>query len=179
MPTCLLCGCSLRGASRTCWEPTPHTTAPPPSARTRTTSTWAPATTSGAQQQQHLAHKVLVGVHITGQAARGSHRVALSGQWRIARNTKCHATNALIVMTCCPCRVQNSSLYFKNATTNKWAWEPAACTSSYFTICEVHTSAFQCPPSPPQSPAPPPPIEDFCECLIEPWSSLCEPLIQT
>jgi hypothetical protein len=59
-------------------------------------------------------------------------------------------------------RVQNSSLYVKNTSANKWAWTPSNCASSYATICEVPLSAYPCPPTPPPAPAPPPPL-DLCE----------------
>ena len=70
-------------------------------------------------------------------------------------------------------RVQNNSLYLKNAATNKWPWTPSNCASSYMTICEVPTANYPCPPSPPASP-PPPPLLDLCKpsCCLNAFASM-------
>jgi hypothetical protein len=62
-------------------------------------------------------------------------------------------------------QIQNSSLYVKNAATNKWAWYPTLCTSNYRYICEVPKSVYTCPPAPPPMP-PPSPEVDLCEQCI-------------
>ncbi len=59
-------------------------------------------------------------------------------------------------------QVQNSALYLNNATTNKWAWYPSACTTAYRYICEVPKSVYACPPAPPPMP-PPSPDADLCK----------------
>lgn len=54
--------------------------------------------------------------------------------------------------------MKNVSNYVTTGTNRVLGWWPATCTNGYNHICEVPLSAYQCPPSPPQSPAPPPDI---------------------
>jgi hypothetical protein len=76
-------------------------------------------------------------------------------------------------------QIQNSSLYIKATATNKWAWYPASCTSSYSTICEVPAWKFLCPPAPPPMPPSPPNADDVDLCLpadndvTHCWGSAC------
>ena len=67
---------------------------------------------------------------------------------------------------CMPLQVQNSTLYVKVTATNKWAWYPASCAAAYDYICELHTSLWACPPSPPPA-APVIDTEDVDLCRFQ------------
>jgi hypothetical protein len=54
--------------------------------------------------------------------------------------------------------MKNLSNYVTTGTGRVHGWWPAGCTTGYNFICEVPFSSYQCPPSPPQAPAPPPDI---------------------
>jgi hypothetical protein len=52
--------------------------------------------------------------------------------------------------------MKNLSNYNTTASSARvYGWWPGACTTAYSYICEVPMASYQCPPSPPQSPAPP------------------------
>jgi hypothetical protein len=55
--------------------------------------------------------------------------------------------------------MKNLSNYNTTASPERvYGWWPGTCSTGYNYICEVPLSSYQCPPSPPQSPAPPPDI---------------------
>jgi hypothetical protein len=61
--------------------------------------------------------------------------------------------------------MKNLSNYNTTASPERvHGWWPSACSTAWNYICEVPTASYQCPPSPPQSPAPPPDIY-ACEQL--------------
>ena len=76
--------------------------------------------------------------------------------------------SATLTWACMLLQVQNTTFYVKSTPTNKWAWYPASCATAYDYICELHTSLWTCPPSPPPA-APVIDTEDVDLCRSRVW----------
>jgi hypothetical protein len=57
---------------------------------------------------------------------------------------------------------KNISNYITTGSGMVLAWSPTSCSNNYDAICEIPTSNYQCPPSPPASPPPPMDIINAC-----------------